>query len=108
VKFELAKKDPRKAFFASCAYLTGMLTSVVFGVYSMVLPATVYSLTATSAKGGVYGLEGRARLVDHRDDPGGALLHIPVPIVCGQGRRGREPARVRRVTSRCRAVLANT
>jgi cytochrome d ubiquinol oxidase subunit II len=29
VKFELAKKDKRKAYFASCAYLTGMLTSVV-------------------------------------------------------------------------------
>jgi cytochrome d ubiquinol oxidase subunit II len=59
VKFELAKKDQRKAFFASCAYLTGMLTSVVFGVYPMVLPARnpVYSLTATSAKGGVYGLK---------------------------------------------------
>src|SRR5262249_208739 len=37
VKYELAKKDEKKAFFASCAYLTGMLTSVVFGVYPMVL-----------------------------------------------------------------------
>ena len=59
VKFELAKKDQRKAFLASGAYLTGMLTSVVFGVYPMVLPARnpVYSLTATSAKAGVYGLK---------------------------------------------------
>lgn len=59
VKFELAKKDQRKAFFASCAYLAGMLTSVVFGVYPMVLPARnpVYSLTVTGTKAGVYGLK---------------------------------------------------
>ncbi len=59
VKFELAKKDQGKAFLASCAYLAGMLTSVVFGVYPMVLPARnpVYSLTVTSAKAGAYGLK---------------------------------------------------
>jgi cytochrome d ubiquinol oxidase subunit II len=59
VKFELARRDQRKAFFASCAYLAGMLTSVVFGVYPMVLPARnpVYSLTVTSTKAGIYGLK---------------------------------------------------
>lgn len=59
VQFELIKTDGRKAFLASCAYLTGMLTSVVFGVYPMVLPARspVYSLTVTSAKAGAYGLK---------------------------------------------------
>jgi cytochrome d ubiquinol oxidase subunit II len=59
VQFELRKKDERKAFFASCAYLTGMLTSVVFGVYPMVLPARnpIYSLTVASAKAGQYGLK---------------------------------------------------
>lgn len=59
VRFELVKGDERKAFFASCAYLTGMLTSVVFGVYPMVLPARnpVYSLTVASAKAGAYGLK---------------------------------------------------
>ena len=48
-----------KHFFASCAYLTGMLTSVVFGLYPMVLPARdpLYSLTVTSAKAGAYGLK---------------------------------------------------
>lgn len=58
VKFELVKRDERKAFYASCAYLTGMLTSVVFGVYPMVLPARnpAYSLTVASAKAGTYGL----------------------------------------------------
>ena len=36
-----------------------MLTSVVFGVYPMVLPARnpVYSLTVTTAKAGAYGLK---------------------------------------------------
>jgi cytochrome bd ubiquinol oxidase subunit II len=59
VQFELIKRDEAKAFLASCAYLTGMLTSVVFGVYPMVLPARnpVYSLTVTSAKAGAYGLK---------------------------------------------------
>jgi cytochrome d ubiquinol oxidase subunit II len=59
VLFELRKRDERKAFFASCAYLAGMLTSVVFGVYPLVLPARnpVYSLTVTTAKADVYGLK---------------------------------------------------
>lgn len=59
VIFEVRKRDEQKAFFASCAYLTGMLTSVVFGVYPMVLPARdpLYSLTVTGAKAGAYGLK---------------------------------------------------
>ena len=46
-------------FFASCGYLTGMLTSVVFGIYPMVLPARnqLYSMTVTTAKAGTYGLK---------------------------------------------------
>jgi cytochrome d ubiquinol oxidase subunit II len=59
VMFELRKRDERNAFFASCAYLTGMLTSVVFGVYPMVLPARnpLFSLTVSGAKAGAYGLK---------------------------------------------------
>jgi cytochrome bd ubiquinol oxidase subunit II len=59
VQFELTKRDERKAFLASCAYLAGMLASVAFGVYPMVLPArnTVYSLTIANAKAGAYGLK---------------------------------------------------
>jgi cytochrome d ubiquinol oxidase subunit II len=59
VRFELVKRDERKAFFASCAYLTGMLASVVFGVYPLVLPARnpIYSLTVSGAKAGDYGLK---------------------------------------------------
>jgi cytochrome d ubiquinol oxidase subunit II len=59
VLFELRKGDEPKAFLASCAYLAGMLTSVVFGVYPMVLPARnpMYSLTLTSAKAADYGLK---------------------------------------------------
>ena len=59
VQFELRMKNERKAFFASCGYLAGMLTSVVFGVYPMVLPARnpVYSLTVNGAKAGDYGLK---------------------------------------------------
>ena len=59
VAFELRKRQERKAFFASCLYLVGMLTSVVFGVYPMVLPARnpVYSLTVEGAKAGAYGLK---------------------------------------------------
>ena len=50
--------DELKTFLASCAYLAGILTSVAFGVYPMVLPARnpMYSLTVASAKAGAYGL----------------------------------------------------
>jgi cytochrome bd ubiquinol oxidase subunit II len=59
VRFELAKRDERKAFFASSAYIAGMLTSAIFGLYPLVLPARnpVYSLTVASAKAGDYGLK---------------------------------------------------
>jgi len=59
VKYGLVRKDAFKVFLASCAYLAGMLTSVVFGVYPMVLPARnpAYSLTVSSAKAGTYGLK---------------------------------------------------
>ncbi len=59
VKYELATRNQKKAFYASCAYLTGMLTSVVFGLYPMVLPARnpAYSLTVSNAKAGLYGLQ---------------------------------------------------
>ena len=48
-----------KAFLASCAYLVGMLTSVVFGVYPYVLPASSspdYALTIENAQASGYGL----------------------------------------------------
>ncbi|HXM99589.1 MAG TPA: cytochrome d ubiquinol oxidase subunit II [Candidatus Dormibacteraeota bacterium] len=59
VAVELGKRAERRAFFASCLYLVGMLTSVVFGVYPMVLPARnpLYSLTVDGAKAGAYGLK---------------------------------------------------
>jgi cytochrome d ubiquinol oxidase subunit II len=59
VKYELATGKQKNAFYASCAYLTGMLTSVVFGLYPMVLPARnpAYSLTVSNAKAGQYGLQ---------------------------------------------------
>jgi cytochrome d ubiquinol oxidase subunit II len=59
VQFELRRKNELNAFLASCGYLLGMLTSVVFGVYPMVLPARnpVYSLTVQNAKAADYGLK---------------------------------------------------
>ncbi len=59
VKFELFRKDERNAFLSSCVYLLGMLTSVVFGVYPMVLPARnpLYALTVHNAKAPDYGLK---------------------------------------------------
>jgi cytochrome d ubiquinol oxidase subunit II len=58
VRRNLARRHETNAFVASCAYLAGMLTSVVFGVYPMVLPGrdVAYSLTVDSAKAGEYGL----------------------------------------------------
>jgi cytochrome d ubiquinol oxidase subunit II len=59
IQFGLRRKNERNAFLSSCAYLLGMLTSVVFGVYPMVLPARnpVYALTVQNAKAGDYGLK---------------------------------------------------
>ena len=59
IPFELRRKNERNAFFASCVYILGMLTSVVFGVYPMVLPARnpVYALTVHNAKAADYGLK---------------------------------------------------
>jgi len=59
VAFELRKRHELRAFCASCLYLVGMLTSVVFGVYPMVLPARnpAYSLTVGNAKAADYGLK---------------------------------------------------
>jgi cytochrome d ubiquinol oxidase subunit II len=59
VQFELRRAKELNAFLASCTYLLGMLTSVVFGVYPMVLPARnpAYSLTVSNAKAGAYGLK---------------------------------------------------
>jgi cytochrome d ubiquinol oxidase subunit II len=55
----MRKRDELKSFLASCAYIVGMLTSVVFGLYPLVLPAStnpVYSLTIGNASAGEYGL----------------------------------------------------
>ncbi len=54
-----ASRRDRRAFLASCAYLCGMLTSAVFGLYPYVLPARdnpAYALTAHNAKATDYGL----------------------------------------------------
>jgi cytochrome bd ubiquinol oxidase subunit II len=59
VRWYIAKRNERGAFLASAAFLTGMLTSVVFGVYPMVMPArdAAYSLTVANAQAGAYGLK---------------------------------------------------
>jgi cytochrome bd ubiquinol oxidase subunit II len=59
VAFELRRNAEWKAFLASCVYLAGMLASVVFGLYPLVLPARdpAYSLTVAGAKAADYGLK---------------------------------------------------
>jgi cytochrome d ubiquinol oxidase subunit II len=55
----IRKQDELKSFFSSCLYIVGMLTSAVFGLYPLVLPAStnpVYSLTVDNAKAPDYGL----------------------------------------------------
>jgi cytochrome bd ubiquinol oxidase subunit II len=54
-----ARKADLAAFLGSCLYLTGMLTSVVFGVYPYVLPsngAPEHALTISNASAAEYGL----------------------------------------------------
>ena len=53
-------RNDAKAFWASCAYLAGMLASVAFGLYPDVLPASnnpALSLTVQNAKAPDRGLE---------------------------------------------------
>ncbi len=53
-------RNPVRAFLGSCAYIVGMLTSVVFGVYPLVLPSDpnpALSLTVQNAAAPAYGLE---------------------------------------------------
>jgi cytochrome bd ubiquinol oxidase subunit II len=55
----VASSRPKAAFLGSCAYIIGMLTSAVFGVYPMVLPARpvpANSLTIHNAAAGAHGL----------------------------------------------------
>ena len=55
----LTRADAAKAFLASCLYIIGMLTSVVFGVIPNVLPANSdpqLSLTITNASAPEFGL----------------------------------------------------
>jgi len=55
----LSRGGDLRAFLCSCAYLLGMLASVTFGLYPLVLPAThpAYSLTIYNAKAADYGLK---------------------------------------------------
>jgi cytochrome d ubiquinol oxidase subunit II len=55
-----SKQENLKAFLASCAYIVGMLTSVVFGLYPYVLPSNTdpaRSLDIYDAAAGAYGLK---------------------------------------------------
>ena len=57
VYFDLRGRD-REAFLSSSAYIVGMLTSTVFGVYPKVLPAVdpANSLTVQNASASTYGM----------------------------------------------------
>lgn len=60
MRWFLARRDDTRAFLSSCAYILGMLTSVVFGVYPYVLPASnnpAFALTIANAKAADYGLK---------------------------------------------------
>jgi cytochrome d ubiquinol oxidase subunit II len=55
VQLFLRRGQDGRAFVASSLYLVGMLTSAVFGLYPLVLPATTgaeRALTVTNAAGG--------------------------------------------------------
>ena len=59
VRWAIARADELKSFFASAIYLAGMLLSVVFGLFPMVLPARnpAYSLTVENSQAASYGLK---------------------------------------------------
>jgi cytochrome d ubiquinol oxidase subunit II len=59
IRWAMARADEWKSFLAAGCYLTGMLLSVVFGIFPMVLPAlnSAYSLTVASTQAAGYGLK---------------------------------------------------
>ncbi len=60
IRIMITRGDEMKAFLSSCLFILGMLTSVVFGVFPMVLPAipdSALSLTIHNASAPTYGLE---------------------------------------------------
>jgi cytochrome bd ubiquinol oxidase subunit II len=59
VRRALSRRDELKSFLASACYLAGMLLSVVFGLFPMVLPARnpQFSLTIENSQAGSYGLK---------------------------------------------------
>jgi cytochrome d ubiquinol oxidase subunit II len=60
IRWFMAPRNEVKSFLASCAYIAGMLTSAVFGLYPYVLPASTdptLSLTVHNAKAPDYGLK---------------------------------------------------
>lgn len=62
VRLALSREDELKSFLGSACYLTGMLLSVVFGLFPMVLPARdpAFSLTVSNTQAGSYGLRAGA------------------------------------------------
>jgi cytochrome d ubiquinol oxidase subunit II len=58
VRWFIARSDELKSFLASSCFLAGMLLSVVFGLFPVVLPARnpVYSLTVETSHAPRYGL----------------------------------------------------
>jgi cytochrome bd ubiquinol oxidase subunit II len=55
-----SRREDLKAFLASCAYIVGMLTSAVFGLYPYVLPSNIdssMSLDIYNAAAAPYGLQ---------------------------------------------------
>ena len=59
IPWAMARADEWKSFLAAGCYLTGMLLSVVFGIFPIVLPArnSEYSLTVKNTRASGYGLK---------------------------------------------------
>jgi cytochrome d ubiquinol oxidase subunit II len=60
IRLFISRRDDVRAFLSSCVYIVGMLTSAVFGVHPMVLPASTdpaYALTIYNASAPEYGLK---------------------------------------------------
>ena len=94
VYFNLRVED-RAAFLSSSAYIVGMLTSTVFGVYPKVLPAVdpANSLTIHNASASDVRPGGRPRLVEHRHGARRRILrrHLPpVPRQTTEKETGRD------------------
>ena len=86
IRWFIARDQELNSFLASSCYLAGILLSVVFGIFPMVLPArnSLYSLTIENSRAATYGLKIGVIWWIFGMLSGHWIFFVRVPIVRGQ------------------------